>query len=137
MTLISGKNDQDHLKNLNEVLACLKQAGLRLKKEKCKFMKPSVEYLGYRVDMHGLHAIEKKVEAIKNAPAPENQQLLRSSLGMVNYYAKFVSNYSTVVHPLNELLRHNVKWKWTPKENDAFCELKEKLGAAPVLTHLS
>ena len=71
--LVSGKNDQDHLKNLNEVLTRLKQAGLRLKMEKCKFMKPSVEYLGYRVDMHGLHAIEKKVEAIKNAPAPENQ----------------------------------------------------------------
>ena len=40
-------------------------------------MKPSLEYLGYRVDMHGLHAIEKKVEAIKNAPAPENQQQLK------------------------------------------------------------
>ncbi len=75
--LISGKHDQDHLKNLNEVLARLKQAGLRLKMEKCKFMKPSVEYLGYRVDMHGLHAIEKKVETIKNAPAPENQQQLK------------------------------------------------------------
>ena len=99
--LVSGKNDQDHLKNLNDVLSGLKQAGLRLKMEKCKFMKPSVEYLGYRVDMHGLHAIEKKVEAIKNAPAPENQQQLRSFLGMVNYYAKFVNQYSTVVHPLN------------------------------------
>ena len=75
--LVSGKNDQDHLKNLNEVLTRLKQAGLRLKMEKCKFMKPSLEYLGYRVDMHGLHAIEKKVEAIKNAPAPENQQQLK------------------------------------------------------------
>ena len=125
--LVSGKNDQDHLKNLNEVLTRLKQAGLRLKMEKCKFMKPSVEYLGYRVDMHGLHAIEKKVEAIKNAPAPENQQQLRSFLGMVNYYAKFVNQYSTVVHPLNELLRHNVKWKWTKKENDAFCALKDRL----------
>ena len=99
--LVSGKNDQDHLKNLNDVLSGWKQAGLRLKMEKCKFMKPSVEYLGYRVDMHGLHAIEKKVEAIKNAPAPENQQQLRSFLGMVNYYAKFVNQYSTVVHPLN------------------------------------
>ena len=64
----------------------LKQAGLHLKMEEYKFMKPSVKYRGYRVDMHGLHAIEKKVEAIKNGPAPENQQQLRSFLGMVNYY---------------------------------------------------
>ena len=133
--LVSGKNDQNHLKNLNEVLERLKQAGLRLKMEKCIFMKPSVEYLGYRVDMHSLHAIEKKVEAMKNTPAPENQHQLRSFLGMVNYHAKFVSNYSTVVHPLNDLLRHNVKWKWTKKENDAFCALKSKLSTAPVLTH--
>ena len=85
--------------------------------------------------MHGLHVIEKKVEAIKIAPAPENQHQLRSFLGMVNYYAKFVSNYSTAVHPLNDLLHHNVKWKWTKKENDAFCALKSKLSTAPVLTH--
>ena len=90
-------------------------------------MKPSVEYSGYRVDRHGLHAIQKKVEAIKNAPPPENQQQLRSFLGMLNYHAKFVSNYSTVVHPLNELLRHNVRWKWTAKENDAFLAIKKKL----------
>ena len=73
----------------------LKQAGLHLKMEKSKLMKLSIEYVGYRVDMHGLHAIEKKVEAIKNTPAPENQQQLRS-FGMVNYYAKFFKNYAAV-----------------------------------------
>ena len=86
-------------------------------------MKPSFKYFAYRVDMHGLHAIEKKVEATKNAPAPENQQQLRSFHGMVNYCAKFVSYYSTVGHPLNKSLRHNVKWRWIKKENDAFCTL--------------
>ena len=85
--LVSGKSDSDHLSNLSEAFSRLKEAGLRLKREKCKFMQPSVEYLGYRADMHGLHAVEKKVEAIRNAPPPENQQQLRSFLGMVNYYA--------------------------------------------------
>ena len=79
------KNDQEHISNLNEVLTRLKNAGLRLKLSKCQFMQPSVEYLGYRVDASGLHAIEKKVQAIRDAPAPENQQQLRSFLGMVNY----------------------------------------------------
>ena len=107
--LISGKNDQEHISNLNEVLTRLKNAGLRLKLSKCKFMQPSVEYLGYRVDASGLHAIEKKVQAIRDAPAPENQQQLRSFLGMVNYHSKFISNYSMVTHPLNELLRDGIK----------------------------
>ena len=84
--LISGKNDQVHLDHLDEVLTRVEGTGLKLKLSKCQFMQPTVEYLGYRIDAQGLHSIEKMVEAIQNAPAPENQQQLRSFLGMINYY---------------------------------------------------
>ena len=100
-------------------------------------MQPTVEYLGYRIDAQGLHAIEKKVEAIRNAPAPENQQQLRSFLGMINYYSKYISNYSTITHPLNELLKDGVAWKWCETQQKAFKRLKDKLSNAPVLTHFS
>ncbi|KAL9950577.1 hypothetical protein ACROYT_G043093 [Oculina patagonica] len=135
--LISGKNDQDHLDHLNEVLERLGSAGLRLKLSKCKFMQPTVEYLGYRIDAQGIHAIEKKVEAIREAPAPENQHQLRSFLGMINYYSKFISNYSTITHPLNELLKDGVEWKWSEDQQRSFNQLKDKLSNAPVLTHFS
>ena len=135
--LVSGKTDKEHLRNLSEVLTRLESAGLRLKLAKCNFMQPSVEYLGYRVDANGLSAIDKKVEAIRDAPAPENQQQLRSFLGMINYYSKFISNYSTITHPLNELLHDGVKWKWTSAQQMAFSKLKEKLASAPVLMHYS
>ena len=75
--VISGKNDQKHLDHLDEVLTRLESTGLRLKLSKRQFMQPAVEYLGYRIDAQGLHAIEKRVELIRNAPAPENQQQLR------------------------------------------------------------
>ena len=135
--LISGKDDQEHLSNLSEVLTRLESAGLRLKRSKCQFMQPTVEYLGYRIDAQGLHAIEKKVEAIRHAPAPENQQQLRSFLGMINYYSKFISNYSTITHPLNELLKDGVEWKWSENQQKSFQQLKDKLSNAPVLTHFS
>ena len=135
--LISEKDDQEHLSNLSEVLTRLESAGLRLKLSKCQFMQPTVEYLGYRIDAQGLHAIEKKVEAIRRAPAPENQQQLRSFLGMINYYSKFISNYSTITHPLNELLKDGVEWKWSESQQKSFQQLKDKLSNAPVLTHFS
>ena len=78
-------------------------------------MQPTVEYLGYRIDAHGLHAIEKMVEAIQIVPAPEDQQQLRFFLGMLNYYSKFISN-STITHPLNELLKDGIKWKWSKEQ---------------------
>ena len=81
--------------------------------------------------MHDIHAIEKKVEAIRNVPPPENQQQLRSFLGMVNYYVKFVNKYSTITYPLNELLRGDVNWRWSKKKQTAFYQLKEKLSNAP------
>ena len=83
-------------------------------------MAESVKYLGYRIDAHGLHATEGKLQAILQAPTPRNLQELRSFLGLVNYYGKFIPNLSTVLHPLNELLRQNCRWKWTENCIKAF-----------------
>ena len=56
---------------------------------------------------------------------------------MINYYAKFISNYSTITHPLNELLKDGVEWKWSEDQERAFKQLKDKLSSAPVLMHFS
>ena len=66
--LVMGKNDEEHLRNLEEVLKQLQHNGLRVKSKKCKFMQPSVEYLGHRIDSNGVHTTTKKVEAILKAP---------------------------------------------------------------------
>ena len=60
---------------------------------------------------------------------------LRSFLGMITYYQKFLENYSTLVHPLNQLLKKGIAWSWTDKCQSVFEELKEKLSRAPVLAH--
>ena len=86
--LITGRNDEQHLCNLEEVLKRLDTRGSWLKKSKCQFFKPSVEYLGYRVDAEGLHATTEKVETILSAPQPNDERQLRSFLGLVNYYGR-------------------------------------------------
>ena len=108
--LISGRTDKEHLENLEKVLQRLQQYGLRLKREKCFFLQSSVEYLGYIIDAEELHATPEKIDAIVNAPQPENIQELRSFLGLVNYYGEFIQNLSTLAHPLNNLLRHSTPW---------------------------
>ena len=67
-------------------------------------MKPSLKYLGHRVNKEGLHPIIIKVKVIKNAPAHSNVTDLKSFLGMVNFYGKFLSNLSSTIEPLYELL---------------------------------
>ena len=102
--LITGATEEEHLQRLEVVLRRLQQHGFRLKKAKCKYMAESVDYLGYLIDSEGLHATEEKLQAILQAPTPRNVQELRSFLGLVNYYGKFISNLATILHPLNALL---------------------------------
>ena len=97
--LVTGANDEEHLKHLSEVLSRLQQAGLRLKKDKCEFMSVSVVYLGHRIDAQGLHPTRDKVEAIQQAPAPQNSTELHAYLGLLNYYNKFMPNLSTALAP--------------------------------------
>ena len=107
--LVTGKDDADHLKNLAAVLQHLQQHGLCLKLPKCYFMKPTVDYLGHLIDVEGLHATSEKLKAIIDAPTPKNITELRSFLGLLNYYGKFLPNLSTLLHPLNNLLHHDCK----------------------------
>ena len=53
--LVTGRNNVEHLRNIELVFERLKQAGLQARKEKCAFMQSSVEYLGHRIDAAGLH----------------------------------------------------------------------------------
>ena len=106
--LITGSNEEEHLHNLEEVLKRLSQYGIRVKEGKCAFFKDKVEYLGHQISSEGLHTAPKKVEAIQAAPTPANTQELRSFLGLLHYYGKFVPDLASLVHPLNKLLQAEV-----------------------------
>lgn len=133
--LITGENDQEHLQTLADVLETLKEHGIKIKREKCEFLKDSVQFLGHKIDSSGIHADPGKMEAIAKAPRPKNQQQLKSFLGLLQYYGKFLSNLSSLLHPLNNLLKSNSKWSWSKDCELAFKAAKERLMAAPVLAH--
>ena len=114
--LVTGKTESEHIKNPEEVLIRLKKAGLRLKKQKCSFMLPSVDYLGHSVTPEGLQPTKEKIRAITDAPVPTNLAQLRSFLGLVNYYSKFLPQLATILAPLYSLLQRNNKWHWGDKQ---------------------
>ena len=128
--LLTGSSQEEHLKALEKVLDCLEKAGLRIRKDKCKFMAPSVIYLGHKIDAGGLHPLPDKIKAIVDAPSPRNVHELKSYLGLLSYYSKFMPNLATVLAPLYQLLRKDFRWRWTQTEKEAFKASKE------LLTHL-
>ena len=142
--LVTGRTQAEHLRNLDEVLTRLNEAGMRLKKDKCVFMMSAVEYLGHRITKDGLQPTESKVEAITKAPTPRSVTELKAFLGLVNYYGKFLSNLSTTVAPLHKLLVKGTQWKWGEQQQQAFKIVKAQLalscdaspyGVGAVLAH--
>ena len=133
--LITGCTEEEHLSNLEEVLRRLQEHGVRLKRNKCQFFQSSVDYLGHHIDADGVHTTRSKVRAIQEAPSPRNIQELRSFLGLLNYYAKFIPNLASLLHPLCVLLQAGQPWKWSKDCAAAFEQAKTLLSTAPVLVH--
>ncbi|XP_031422660.1 uncharacterized protein K02A2.6-like [Clupea harengus] len=133
--LVTGKTEEEHLRNLEATLQRLKEYGLRVRKAKCEFFKSSVEYLGHVIDAQGLHKAPSKVRAITGAPAPQNVSQLRSYLGLLNYYGKFIPNLASMLKPLHQLLCQDKVWKWTAQCDQVFAQTKEALVKSEALIH--
>lgn len=133
--LVTGKDDTDHQKNLDAALKRLDDYGIKLKKNKCYFMKESVEYFAFVVNKDGIQPSPQKIEAIKALKDPQSKKELQSWLGIVNYYRKFIPDMSTIVQPLTVLLADNVNWNWTVECHSACEKVKEALVSSEVLVH--
>ena len=70
-----------------------------------------------------------------SALAPLNKEQLKSWLGLINYYRRFISNFAATTSVLNDLLKDKVKCQWGDKQNKAFDKVKKVLCSASVLVH--
>ena len=122
--IVTGATRDEHLCNLRAVLNWLKQYGLRLNVQKCECFKNKFDFLGHIVNEHGLHKSPDKIEAMLKYAIPENVSQLRSFLGLVNYYHKFLRNLSSVISPLRRLLEKNVVWEWSSDCEIAFDDVR-------------
>jgi hypothetical protein len=66
-------------------------------------------------------------------PIPTNLSQVRSFLGLAGFYRRVVKDFSTIVAPLNELIKKGVPFSWGTRQENAFNMLKDKLTHAPLL----
>ena len=130
--LVTSESESEHL---DEVLKRLKEAGVTLKRSKCYFLQPEVEYLGHKVSKAGLSPTDAKVRAILEAPAPENVFQLRSFLGLLNYYGILLPSLFSTLAPLHTLLAKGKSWSWEKPQQVAFEKAKKLLTSSKILAH--
>ena len=100
---------------------------------KCEFWLNEVVFLGHVVSGEGIFVDPRKIKAIIGWEQPKNITEIRSFLGLVGYYRRFVENFSLIAAPLTRLTKKGVKFDWDDKCEQCFQELKNRLVTAPVL----
>ena len=132
--LISSTKEK-HVDRVAMVLERLRKFGIKAKRAKCSFMVPSVTYLGHDISSQGVKPTTEKVKAINDLKAPSDLQELRVLLGLVNYYAKFLPNQSTLLAPWYRLLRKETKFIWSKECATALEKVKKLLTSDTLLVH--
>lgn len=131
--IIISDSFEKHMEILEKIFSRLFDAGLTVNKEKCKFCRSELRYLGYVVDKFGLRVDPEKVEAILRIPRPSCVKEVRSFIGMASWYRRFIPDFSARINPLCQLLRKNSKWNWNSECEASFHSVKEYLISAPLL----
>lgn len=134
---VTGRDIQQHIRNLKLVLSKLKSAGLKLNSKKCQFFQKKISYLGFSIDKYGLSKNDERIASVNNAPVPTNVSEVRAFAGMVNYYSKFINNFAKKMSPLYNLLQKNVKFQWSQECQKAYEIMKAEVTSDQVLVHFN
>jgi hypothetical protein len=130
--LIYSRDLDTHLMLLHQVFQILAHHHLRVKRNKCKFLQPSLTYLGHEISGDGMRTDPKNIQAVQSWPTPSNLKEVWGFLGLVGYYRKFVHDFGIISWPLTDLLKKSSVFRWTELEDAAFEALKHALISAPV-----
>jgi hypothetical protein len=103
------------------------------KSSKCSFYQKKIHYLGHIISKDGIVVGPKKIEAIREWLAPNNVTEVRSFMGLVGYYRRFIEVFSRIAHPITSLQNKGVKFQWTLDCEKSSQHLKQLLTSAPIL----
>ena len=133
--LIYSRTFEDHLDHITKVFQRLREARLKMKAEKCEFLKSEVQYIGHVVKPDGILPNPEQVSAIRNMAPPTNAKGVRRIIGMCSFYRRFIPHFAEIVKPLTALTKKNGIFIWTDKCDEALDKLKQALTTAPLLTY--
>ena len=137
--LVASANAEEDEEYLQAVFEYLSEHGIIINPEKCEFGIHQLNFLGHKVNSHGIQPLEDKVSVIRDIPQPTSQRKLQEFLGLVNFYHRFIPNCADILYPLNNLLSiaktTTQELPWNANSTEAFQTVKYTLADATLLVH--
>ncbi|GBG79191.1 hypothetical protein CBR_g28908 [Chara braunii] len=125
--LVYRRTLEDHLEHLRRVLETLRPTKYKANRDKCEFVRQELEYLGHFVTPEGISPLSGKIQAIQEWSELRNVTDVRSFLGLVGYYQRFIKGYSKIAAHLTKLQCED--WPFDLGEDawESFLDLKAAL----------
>lgn len=134
--IIFSTSLQEHILNLQTVFQRLREANFKIQLDKSEFLKHETAYLGHIVTSDGIKPNPDKIAAIRQFPIPTTQKEIKSFLGLIGYYRKFIPNFSKLTKPLTSCLKKGANIDPDhPKYINAFKTCQEILMNDPILQY--
>ncbi|KAK7103788.1 hypothetical protein V1264_018620 [Littorina saxatilis] len=144
--LVYSKTFDEHLEHLDRLLERLIKTGLKIRPDKCQFLRRQVTYLGHTISAEGISCEAGKVDAVVNWPTPTTTTEVRSFLGFASYYRRFIAKFSKLAGPLHDLVaeaekgtkkkkKTDLRHLWQDTHQATFDAMKRALTSAPVLAY--
>lgn len=132
---IFSSNWEDHLNELTEVFLRLKESGFTVKPSKLKLGYSSITFLGHVVGDGTLKPDPDNVDKILTLEQPTTIKQVRSLIGLVSYYSKFIPGFATLTAPLTNLTRKGKSNKivWTVECDNTLRTIQSLLSTYPIL----
>jgi hypothetical protein len=92
-----------------------------------------VKFLGHTISKEGISVDPSKVQEVMDWKPPKSVHQIRSFLGLVGYYRRFILDFSKIAKPMTELLKKGVKFVWSEACEKVFHTLRQHLISAPML----
>ncbi|CAB0041037.1 unnamed protein product [Trichogramma brassicae] len=124
---------EEHKEKMNKLFGRLKTAGLRVRPDKCFFLRKEVGYLGHIISEEGVRPDPSKVTAVRDFPQPQSRKNIKQFLGLAGYYRRFIPNFAKIASPLHTLLKDDVKFVWDKAQEKAFQTSKDISCSHPIL----
>ena len=137
--IIFSQTEEEHLERMHVVFNRFQEHGLKLKPSKCEVFKTEINYLAHHVSKRGALPSKKNLEAITQCPPPDTYTKVKSFVGLVGHYRRFIKRFTNITAPLYDLTSGENKDKKSelldlPQEaREAFDRLKAACLQAPIL----
>ena len=138
--IVFSDTPDEHLQRMRVVFDCLHKHGLKLKLSKCEVFKSEINYLAHHVSWKGVLPSKKNLESITQCPPPDTYTKVKSFVGLVAHYRRFIKGFAKIAAPLYDLTSGDNKDKksehvdLSPEALEAFNHLKAACLQAPILS---